>query len=83
MLARRLGIENGQPVTVRSRRGSITLPANVVETIRPDTAFIPYHWPGTQAANQLTNPVLDPISGMPEFKVAAVSIAPAERGGAP
>ncbi len=82
VLARRLGIENGQPVTVRSRRGAITLPANVVETIRPDTVFIPYHWPGAQAANQLTNPVLDPISKMPEFKVAAVSVAPAEPGGA-
>jgi len=65
---------------VRSRRGSITLPANVVETIRPDTVFIPYHWPGAQAANQLTNPVLDPISGMPEFKVAAVAVTPAETG---
>jgi assimilatory nitrate reductase catalytic subunit len=81
VLARRLGIEPGEQVTVRSRRGSMTLPANVVETIRPDTVFIPYHWPGAQAANQLTNPVLDPISGMPEFKVAAVSVTPAERGG--
>ena len=81
VLATRLGIESGQQVTVRSRRGSITLPADVVETIRPDTVFIPYHWPGGQAANQLTNPVLDPISGMPEFKVSAVSVAPAGQGG--
>jgi assimilatory nitrate reductase catalytic subunit len=82
VLAKPLGIATGDPVTVRSRRGSITLPADVVETIRPDTVFIPYHWPGAQAANQLTNPVLDPISGMPEFKVAAVSVTLAERGGA-
>ena len=81
VLAERLGIESGQQITVRSRRGSITLPANVVETIRPDTVFIPYHWPGAQAANQLTNPVLDPISKMPEFKVAAVAVAPAGQGG--
>lgn len=82
VLATRLGIANGDQVTVRSRRGSITLPANVVETIRPDTVFIPYHWAGAQAANQLTNPVLDPVSGMPEFKVAAVSVAPADQAGA-
>ena len=80
VLADRLGITNGDRVTVRSRRGEMTLPANVVETIRPDTVFIPYHWAGTQAANQLTNPVLDPISGMPEFKVAAVSVTLADGG---
>lgn len=80
LLADRLGVTDGEQVTVRSRRGSITLPAAVVETIRPDTVFIPYHWPGAKAANQLTNPVLDPISGMPEFKVAAVSVTPTEGG---
>ena len=82
VLAGRLGVTTGDLVTVTSRRGTITLPANVVETIRPDTVFIPYHWAGRQAANQLTNPVLDPISGMPEFKVAAVSVTLAEQGGA-
>jgi assimilatory nitrate reductase catalytic subunit len=45
-----------------------------VATIRPDTVFIPYHWPGGRAANQLTNPALDPTSKMPEFKVAAVKV---------
>jgi assimilatory nitrate reductase catalytic subunit len=64
-------------VTVRSRRGEITLPAHVVSTIRPDTVFIPYHWPGRQAANQLTNRALDPTSKMPEFKVAAVDVSKA------
>ena len=46
-LARRASASTtGDPVTVTSRRGSITLPAPVVTTIRPDTVFIPYHWPG-------------------------------------
>jgi assimilatory nitrate reductase catalytic subunit len=61
-------------VEVSSRRGSMTLPAHVVNTIRPDTVFIPYHWPGRQAANQLTSRALDPTSKMPEFKVAAVRV---------
>ena len=43
-------------------------------TIRPDTVFIPYHWGGRQAANQLTNPVLDPESKIPEYKVCAVRV---------
>ena len=56
----------------------MTLPAHVVTTIRPDTVFIPYHWPGAKAANQLTNRAVDPLSQMPEFKVAAVRV---ERAG--
>ena len=68
---------DGDLVTVTSRRGDMTLPARVVATIRPDTVFIPYHWPGRQAANQLTNRALDPLSRMPEFKVAVVRIGKA------
>ncbi len=73
-LAERLGIAEGDLVTVTSRRGSITVPAKVVATIRPDTVFIPYHWPGAKAANQLTIRAVDPLSAMPEFKVAAVRV---------
>ena len=42
--------------------------------------FIPYHWPGAKAANQLTIRAVDPLSKMPEFKVAAVRV---ERPGTP
>jgi assimilatory nitrate reductase catalytic subunit len=49
-------------------------PAKVVETIRPDTVFIPYHWPGDSSANLLTQRALDPVSKIPEFKVSAVRI---------
>ncbi len=77
-LAEPLGVADGDLVTVTSRRGTITLPAHVVNTIRPDTVFIPYHWPGDKAANQLTNRAVDPLSKMPEFKVAAVRV---ERAG--
>jgi assimilatory nitrate reductase catalytic subunit len=73
-LAGTLGIADGDHVTVRSRRGEITVPAAVVNTIRPDTVFIPYHWPGNKAANQLTLRAVDPLSKMPEFKVAAVRV---------
>jgi assimilatory nitrate reductase catalytic subunit len=46
----------------------------VVATIRPDTVFIPYHWPGARSANLLTKRAYDPVAGIPEFKVAAVRI---------
>lgn len=77
-LASRLGVETGDIVRVTSRRGEMTLPARVVESIRPDTVFIPYHWPGRQAANQLTNRALDPMSKIPEYKVSAVRVEKAE-----
>jgi assimilatory nitrate reductase catalytic subunit len=73
-LAAAHGIATGDRVRVSSRRGEIEVPATVVATIRPDTVFIPYHWAGHLAANQLTNPVLDPESKIPEFKVCAVRI---------
>src|SRR5262245_9979049 len=78
-LAAQHGIVTGDLVRVSSRRGSITVAASVVSTIRPDTVFIPYHWAGDLAANQLTNPALDPVSKIPEFKVCAVRL---ERVGA-
>lgn len=73
-LAEKLGIADGDLATVESRRGSCTLRAQVVATIRPDTIFIPYHWAGSQSANQLTISAQDPISKIPEYKVCAVRV---------
>ncbi len=69
--AQRLGIQDGDWVTVRTRRGEMTVPALLVRSIRPDTLFIPYHYGHTQAVNQLTNPVLEPMFKIPEYKVCA------------
>jgi assimilatory nitrate reductase catalytic subunit len=70
-LAARYGISNGDTVTITTRRAEMTLPALVIKTIRPDTVFIPYHWPDKKSANQLTHRTLDPRSKIPEFKVSA------------
>ena len=73
-LAEKLSISQGEVIRVSTRRGNIELPAQIVKTIRPDTIFIPYHWPGKKAANRITNRALDPISKIPEFKVCACKI---------
>jgi assimilatory nitrate reductase catalytic subunit len=73
-LASRLGIADGEWTTIASRRGSCTLRAQVVTTIRPDTVFVPYHWPGARSINQVTIAAQDPISKIPEFKVCAVRV---------
>jgi assimilatory nitrate reductase catalytic subunit len=70
-LAEHHGIREGDAVEVATRRGSLVLPAKLVATIRPDTVFIPYHWPGPLSANRLTARHLDPVSRIPEFKVSA------------
>jgi assimilatory nitrate reductase catalytic subunit len=77
-LAERLGITDGDWVTTESRRGSCTVRAQVLKTIRPDTVFIPYHWAGRKSANQLTISAQDPISKIPEFKVCAVRVKKAD-----
>ena len=73
-LAQTYGIADGDWTTIESRRGTVTLRAQVVTTIRPDTVFIPYHWPGRKSANQLTIAAQDPVSKIPEYKVCAVRI---------
>jgi assimilatory nitrate reductase catalytic subunit len=78
-LAEKLGIRDGDLVRVESRRGAITVRALVVRTIRPDTVFIPYHWPNDRGANRLTIRAIDPISHIPEYKVCAVRLARVER----
>lgn len=77
-LANKLGIVEGDWVTVESRRGTCTIKAAVVSTIRPDTVFVPYHWGGRKSANQLTISAQDPISKIPEYKVCAVRVRKAE-----
>lgn len=70
-LAEKYGITDRELVTVSTRRSTAEFPAQLVETIREDTVFIPYHWPGKKSANQFTSGHLDPVSKIPEFKVCA------------
>jgi assimilatory nitrate reductase catalytic subunit len=77
-LAQQLAIADGDWTTIESRRGACTLRAQVVRTIRPDTVFVPYHWPGAKSINQLTISAQDPISKIPEYKVCAVRVRKAD-----
>jgi assimilatory nitrate reductase catalytic subunit len=77
-LASKFGIEDGDWTIVETRRGAVTLRAMVVTTIRPDTIFIPYHWPGQKSANQLTVAAQDPISKIPQYKVCGCRLRKAD-----
>jgi assimilatory nitrate reductase catalytic subunit len=73
-LAEQHGLAEQDAVRLVSRRGEAVGIVRVTESIRADTVFMPFHWGGSQSANLLTNPALDPISRMPEFKVCAVRL---------
>jgi assimilatory nitrate reductase catalytic subunit len=72
--ARRHGLSEGEWVWLRSPRGSARFKIKITRTIREDTVFAPFHWGAELSANRLTNPVLDPVSKMPEFKVCSVRV---------
>ncbi len=71
--ARRFGIRHGDTASIASRRGRITVRIEVSPKAVPGTVFIPFHY-AEGAANTLTNAALDPVSGIPEYKVCAVRI---------
>ena len=56
----------------------VVVRAQVVKTIRPDTVFIPYHWPLDRSANNMTIRAIDPVSNIPEFKICAVRVSKTE-----
>jgi assimilatory nitrate reductase catalytic subunit len=73
--AARSGLADGERALVRSRRGETVAKVRCVGSLRPDLVFLPFHFPGEGRANLLTNPALDPVSRMPEFKVCAVALS--------
>jgi assimilatory nitrate reductase catalytic subunit len=77
-LATKLGIADGDWATCETRRGEITVRAMVVQTIRPDTVFIPYHWAGDKSVNRVTVAAQDPISKIPQYKVCGCRVRRAE-----
>src|SRR5436190_1965676 len=70
---RALGVAPGNPVTVASRRGSVSLYARADDGTPRGSVFIPFCY-YEAAANLLTNPVLDPFGKIPEFKYCAVRV---------
>ena len=73
--AERLGLGKSAPVRVVSRRGEIETRAWITRRVPPGIVFIPFHF-AESAANVLTNPALDPVAKIPEYKVCAVRIEP-------
>jgi formate dehydrogenase alpha subunit len=69
--ASRLGIEDGEMVSVSTCRGETDARARLTEKVKPGIVFMPFHYHGT---NLITSDALDPISKIPEYKMAACRI---------
>ena len=78
--ALKYGIQDGELVEVRSEWGQCILRAQVSDNIRRGQVFAPIHWNDQVASDarigKLVNPVVDAISGEPEFKHTPVLIQP-------
>jgi formate dehydrogenase major subunit len=77
--AERLGLVDGEPVIVTSRRGRIETPIRIDSSLRPGLTFMTLHFQDDVATNLLTIDATDPKSGTAEFKATAIRI---ERVGA-
>ena len=75
---RRRRLQDGDLIKLRSRRGSLILPVQADESVRPGQAWLPMHW-GDRflkglGTNVLTQPAFDPLSKQPELKHAGVEV---------
>src|SRR5690606_34035401 len=74
----RHALSDGALVRVRTRRGSVILPASADDSLRPGHAFVPMHWGSSFIAgdgvNALANSARDPLSYQPELKHSAARI---------
>ncbi len=71
--AHKLSIVDGDKVKVSTRRGTVVATAKVTPKLKENVIFMPFHF-ADGAANTLTNPVLDPIAKIPEYKSCAAKL---------
>jgi predicted molibdopterin-dependent oxidoreductase YjgC len=68
-----VGLENFDQARIVSRRGEVTTRVQITDLVDPGTIFMSFHFMEANA-NVLTNPALDPICKIPEYKVCAVRV---------
>jgi assimilatory nitrate reductase catalytic subunit len=76
--AARLGVEAAGLVRVSNARGSVLLRAQITDRQRRGSVFAPIHWTDEFASaariDTLVAPMVDPLSGQPEFKATPVAV---------
>ena len=72
--AEELKLDDGEVVSVISRRGKVQAPIMITEKSPPGVIFMSFHFPNETPTNELTTDLHDPITETPEFKACAVKI---------
>lgn len=67
----RLGIEEGDLISLSSRRGEVQAKVRKTNRVSPGLAFMAFHW-GNSPVNLLTSSAFDPQAKIPEFKISSV-----------
>ena len=75
MCLKKMGIKPGNNIQISTRRGEISLKARQDIDIPEGMVFVPFCY-SEAAANILTNPQLDPVGKIPEFKFCAARVEP-------
>ena len=70
-----MAVNEGDSLTVSSRRGEIEVPARITRKVAEGCVFLTFHFK-ENPANALTIAALDPIAKIPEFKACAVKVVP-------
>lgn len=80
--AKKLDVQEKDPVEIRSAWGTATLPAHISTRVSPGTCFAPFHWNDRfgklLCINAVTPDVTDPVSLQPGIKYCAVSLTRAQ-----
>ena len=74
---RRMNLWPGDFVRLETRRGAVEIKVRADRDVPENMVFMPFCY-AEAAANLLTNPALDPIGKIPEFKFCAVKVTRAE-----
>ena len=76
--AEKIGVSNGDELTVSTRRGRVTVRAAVGDIVRPGLLWMPFHFVD-QPTNVLTNDAFDSVTRTAEYKVCAAQIEAAKK----
>jgi formate dehydrogenase major subunit len=71
----RLGLEPGDMLRIETRRGAVEIRIRADRDVPQGMVFMPFCY-AEAAANLLTNPALDPMGKIPEFKFCAARVSP-------
>ncbi|RZV42757.1 MAG: formate dehydrogenase subunit alpha [Acidimicrobiales bacterium] len=69
------GVQDGQWVTIKSRKGETTLRAKISDRMQPGVVYTTFHHPES-GANVVTTELSDWATSCPEYKVTAVAVTP-------